>query len=123
MIETAMRWLTHHSQLRLADKGGNDGELPFLFFSSSVYSSVSSLATKLTGTLTLYTPSGIIMGVSSFEQLESNLKDLEKGPLPEDVVKALDEAWMIAKSTAVAYWHGTNQYTYELTPELYTSKK
>jgi aflatoxin B1 aldehyde reductase len=47
---------------------------------------------------------GIIIGVSSFSQLESNLKDLEKGPLPDGVVKALDEAWAVAKSTASTYW-------------------
>ena len=35
---------------------------------------------------------GLIIGVSSLGQLESNLKDLEKGPLPDDVIKALAEA-------------------------------
>ncbi|WVR07852.1 hypothetical protein IAU60_004895 [Kwoniella sp. DSM 27419] len=65
---------------------------------------------------------GILIGVSSFEQLENNLKDLEKGPLPDDVVKALDQAWDIAKSTAVPYWHGNNEYSYELKPEMYKSK-
>ena len=54
MIETALRWCVHHSALRLANKGGNDG---------------------------------IITGVSSFAQLESNLKDCEKGPLPRDGVR------------------------------------
>ena len=43
---------------------------------------------------------GIIIGVSNFEQLESNLNDLEKGPLPEEVVKTLDEAWAIVKPAA-----------------------
>jgi Aldo/keto reductase family len=33
---------------------------------------------------------GVIIGCSSVEQLESNLKDFEKGPLPDDVVQALD---------------------------------
>ena len=33
----------------------------------------------------------IIIGASSTKHLEENLIDLEKGPLPEDVVKALDE--------------------------------
>lgn len=42
---------------------------------------------------------GVIVGVSSFSQLESNLKDLEKGPLPDEVVKTLDEAWLITKPT------------------------
>ena len=41
---------------------------------------------------------GVIIGVSSYDQLVSNLTDLEKGPLPEDVLKDLDEAWMVTKS-------------------------
>lgn len=71
LLEIALRWCIHHSQLKTRAKGGNDG---------------------------------VIIGVSSFAQLESNLADLEKGPLPEEVVKALDEAWMIAKATAPVYF-------------------
>lgn len=26
MVETALRWMVHHSQLKLANKGGNDGK-------------------------------------------------------------------------------------------------
>lgn len=63
LLETAFRWLMHHSALNIKD-GGNDG---------------------------------VIVGISSQAQLEQNLKDLEKGPLPDEVVKALDEAWMIIK--------------------------
>jgi len=58
---------------------------------------------------------GVIIGVSSFAQLESNLKDLEKGPLPEEVVKTLDEAWLIAKPTTANYWFGDLKYTYDRT--------
>ena len=47
---------------------------------------------------------GVITGVSSMKQLEGNLADLEKGPLPDDVVKALDEAWMTSKATAPTYF-------------------
>ncbi|KAF2271237.1 aflatoxin B1 aldehyde reductase member 2 [Westerdykella ornata] len=47
---------------------------------------------------------GVIIGASSFEQLESNLKDLEKGPLPDEVVKVLDEAWLLAKPTTPNYF-------------------
>jgi aflatoxin B1 aldehyde reductase len=37
--------------------------------------------------------------------LESNLKDLEKGPLPEEVVKTLDEAWeTVTKASCPLYW-------------------
>ncbi|KAH6609573.1 aldo keto reductase [Trichoderma cornu-damae] len=55
---------------------------------------------------------GIIIGVSTLEQLENNLDDLEKGPLPEEVVQALDEAWAISKAESVHYWHGDLEYTY-----------
>lgn len=35
----------------------------------------------------------VVIFASSAKQLESNLVDLEKGPLQEDVVKALDVGW------------------------------
>lgn len=47
---------------------------------------------------------GIVMGVSNFQQLEGNLKDFEKGPLPKDVVGALDRAWLVTKASAPSYW-------------------
>jgi aflatoxin B1 aldehyde reductase len=71
LLEIALRWCVHHSQLKTRAKGGNDG---------------------------------IIIGVSSFSQTEGNLADLEKGPLPEEVVQALDEAWMIAKASSPVYF-------------------
>lgn len=58
VIEIALRWLVHHSKLKVMD--GNDG---------------------------------VIIGVSSEEQLKQNLDLLEKGPLPEEVVRKCDEAW------------------------------
>lgn len=80
LLEIALRWCVHHSKLKLADQGGNDG---------------------------------IIIGVSSFEQLEGNLRDLEKGPLPEEVVQALDEAWLVAKPNTPNYWHLDLKYGYD----------
>ena len=65
---------------------------------------------------------GIIIGVSNLAQLEGNLKDLEKGPLPEDVVKALDEAWLIAKPTTPNYWHLDLKYTYDTQAALFKPK-
>ena len=65
---------------------------------------------------------GVIIGVSSFGQLESNLKDLEKGPLPEEVVKSLDEAWMITKATTPNYWHLDLEYTYDTQAALFGPK-
>lgn len=56
---------------------------------------------------------GIIIGASSVEQLQSNLRDIqEKGPLPKDVVDVLDEAWEVTKSKAGNYWHFDLKYTY-----------
>jgi aflatoxin B1 aldehyde reductase len=47
----------------------------------------------------------IIVGASSAKQLEENLAACDKGPLPEDVVQALDEGWLKVKSVATKYWH------------------
>lgn len=38
-------------------------------------------------------PDAILIGASSTKHIEQNMKDLEKGFLPEDIVKALDQAW------------------------------
>lgn len=62
---------------------------------------------------------GIIIGVSNQQQLESNLKDIEKGPLPEEVVKALDDAWMVTKATTPNYWHKDLKYTYDTQKALF----
>ncbi|KAH0421764.1 aldo/keto reductase [Colletotrichum camelliae] len=47
----------------------------------------------------------IIIGASNLKQLEENLDDLEKGPLPEDVVKAMEEAWLVYKAVVPKYFH------------------
>ncbi|KAL2263129.1 hypothetical protein VTK26DRAFT_8099 [Humicola hyalothermophila] len=92
MVETALRWVVHHSALRVAGvkkdggEGGNDG---------------------------------VIIGVSSREQLDANLTDLEKGPLPEGVVKALDEAWLISKAESTHYWHHEVKYKYDTREALF----
>lgn len=62
---------------------------------------------------------GIIIGVSSAAQLEDNLTNLEKGPLPEEVVKALDEAWKVTKADAPNYWHGELKYSYDTRDALF----
>ncbi len=62
---------------------------------------------------------GVLIGVSSFEQLECNLKDMEKGPLPDEVVKVLDEAWLIAKPTTPNYWQLDLKYTYDTQEALF----
>lgn len=86
LVETALRWVVHHSALKIKD--GRDG---------------------------------VIIGVSSFEQLKSNLTDLEKGPLPEEVVKTLDEAWLIAKPHCPNYWH--HQYSHQDLKYMYDTRQ
>lgn len=62
---------------------------------------------------------GIIIGVSSLQQLDDNLTNLEKGPLPDDVVKALDEAWQITKVDTANYWRNEPKYTYNTQEVLF----
>ncbi|KAH7869320.1 Aldo/keto reductase [Lentinula edodes] len=47
----------------------------------------------------------ILIGASSLEHIRQNLIDLEKGPLPEEVVTALDKAWESVKPYASKYHH------------------
>jgi len=47
----------------------------------------------------------IIIGASSVEHIEQNLNDFEKGPLSEEVLKAIDEAWESIKPVQPKYYH------------------
>ena len=47
---------------------------------------------------------GVVIGISSLSQLDSNLNNLEKGPLPDELVKAFDDAWNIAKAVVAPYF-------------------
>ena len=67
--ECALRWMTHHSQLK-KEKGD-----------------------------------AIIIGASSVQHMEENMVDLEKGPLPDDVIEALDKGWEGCKGISIRYWH------------------
>lgn len=47
----------------------------------------------------------IIIGASSADQLQGNLTSLEKGPLPDEAVRAFDEGWAIARAVTKPYFH------------------
>jgi len=49
---------------------------------------------------------GILIGASKVEQLEESLTELDKGPLPEAMVKAFDDAWEHCKPLALSYFFG-----------------
>ncbi len=85
MVQTALRWLVHHSPLKVKDNG----------------------------------PDGVILGVSSLGQLQENLDALEQGPLPTELLDALDQAWKVAKSETPNYWHGKLEYSYDTRKALF----
>ncbi|KAH6682557.1 putative aflatoxin b1 aldehyde reductase-like protein [Halenospora varia] len=62
---------------------------------------------------------GVIIGVSSIEQLDQNLKDCEKGPLPQEVLDALDQAWRVSLPDTPNYWHLDLAYTYDTRKALF----
>jgi len=47
---------------------------------------------------------GIIFGSSTLAHLESNIASVERGPLPEGVVSAVDAAYKIVGHDAPQYW-------------------
>lgn len=47
---------------------------------------------------------GVVIGISSLNQLKHNLDELEKEPLPNEVVEALNLAWRITKPSCALYW-------------------
>ncbi|KAF8504141.1 Aldo/keto reductase [Hysterangium stoloniferum] len=49
----------------------------------------------------------VIIGASSVAHIAQNLIDLEKGPLPDSVVNAIDEAWDVVKGDVRQYWRGS----------------
>ncbi|KAL7947152.1 NADP-dependent oxidoreductase domain-containing protein [Trichoderma barbatum] len=46
----------------------------------------------------------ILVGASNAEQLRCNLVDLDKGPLPDDILQVLDDAWKIAQPNSTPYF-------------------
>ncbi|KAF9899911.1 hypothetical protein EC991_008145 [Linnemannia zychae] len=51
---------------------------------------------------------GILIGASTVAQLEESLTELDKGPLPQDMIKAFDEAWEHVKSFSQPYFRGSD---------------
>ncbi|TFK32310.1 Aldo/keto reductase [Crucibulum laeve] len=47
----------------------------------------------------------ILIGASRLSHIKQNLLDLEKGPLPAEVVSALDEAWLTVEPYSIRYFH------------------
>ena len=54
---------------------------------------------------------GFIIGASSLEHAVANLDAASKGPLPEAIVTAYDEAWKITEPVAHKYFRGYSSET------------
>lgn len=80
MLHVALRWMVHHSPLNVQNNG-------------------SATASD-----------GVVIGASSEKQLNENLDALEQGPLPESLVRRLDEAWKTVRAEADPYWAGKLEY-------------
>lgn len=65
---------------------------------------------------------GLVIGASSKAQLESNLIAVEKGPLPDEMLEALDRAWELCKVHCGNYWHGDPVYSYNTLEVLFGEK-
>ncbi|KAG0276259.1 Aflatoxin B1 aldehyde reductase member 2 [Linnemannia exigua] len=51
---------------------------------------------------------GILIGASTVAQLEESLTELDKGPLPEEMIKAFDDAWDHVKLFSRPYFRAEN---------------
>ncbi|KAI0551206.1 Aldo/keto reductase [Xylaria curta] len=65
---------------------------------------------------------GIVLGFSKLEQLKENLDALEKGPLDDELLEAIDAAWRVARMDAGTYWHMPMVYGYDTEEELFGKK-
>ncbi|KAJ5329739.1 aflatoxin B1-aldehyde reductase GliO-like protein [Penicillium brevicompactum] len=62
---------------------------------------------------------GILIGVSSVQQLDSNIEAIQKDILPEEMTDALDAAWMAVKAASPPYWHLDLNYSYDTEAALF----
>ena len=46
----------------------------------------------------------IIIGASRLNHLKQNLETVKAGPLPEEVVKAFEQAWKVTKGDSPEYF-------------------
>lgn len=95
LTSAAIRWMYHHSKLKVPAVHGNDSKL------------FSKLHLWLKKNLVLPQNEhgdGVIIGMSTMEQLQQNLAAAEEGPLDERVVAAFDEAWNLVAHECPNYF-------------------
>ncbi|KAI1299588.1 NADP-dependent oxidoreductase domain-containing protein [Xylaria venustula] len=62
---------------------------------------------------------GVVIGFSKLEQLVENLDSLEKGPLDQELLGALERAWRVARPDAGVYWTLPLEYGYDTQEVLF----
>ena len=88
----ALRWLVHHSALSAAARDETSGGV-----AESPPRGVSDDAPASGG-------HAIILGASSEAHLVANLDACEQGPLPDELVAALDEGWETVRPACIKYF-------------------
>lgn len=48
---------------------------------------------------------GVVIGSSSAKQLKQNMDAMNEGPLPLEVVDALNQGWEVIRGKELIYWH------------------
>lgn len=96
LTSAAIRWMYHHSKLKVPAVQDN-------------YSSLGShgcICSYLKKNLLFQSEhgDGVIIGMSTMEQLQQNLAAAEEGPLNERVVAAFDEAWNLVAHECPNYF-------------------
>jgi aflatoxin B1 aldehyde reductase len=104
MTELAIRWVQHHSALKMRSDGGNDGE---------------SLDVSNPSRRKPIVLPGIVIGASSLAQLKENMEYFAKGPLPQEVVDACEDAWAEMAGARPLYYHGEYEYEYDTVRALH----
>ncbi|KAI0022612.1 aflatoxin B1 aldehyde reductase member 2 [Xylariomycetidae sp. FL0641] len=62
---------------------------------------------------------GVVVGFANLRQLADNLDALEKGPLPQALLPALDRARRLARADEGPYWQMPMRYGYDTLEYLY----
>ena len=84
--ECALRWMTHHSMLNR-----KNGDAIIVSASSTNVGLMSKHAFR----------ANVLV---DRQHMEDNMADLEKDPLPEAVLGALDKGWNACRGMSIRYW-------------------
>ena len=100
LTSAAMRWMYHHSKLKVSFCAWKEFKANF----SRLYQYLEWLKGEKNLLLQGEHGDGVIIGMSTMEQLKQNLAASEEGPLDKQVVAAFDEAWNLVAHECPNYF-------------------